>query len=156
MIHLWTSVRQMRTCARRRLALVVDSDHEFRRFAMRGLLRAGCASVGFGWADEALRWIADGTETPILIALDARLERGDGVELCTAIRSSARVANVPILCASSLVDVDDRLRVMRAGADVFLTKPVRPDVFLDAAAGLLRAGSHARLAGTTFIDARRM
>lgn len=156
MIHLWTSVRQMRACTRRRLALVVDSDNAFRTFAMRGLLRAGCAAVGLTSADEALRWIEDATDAPVLVALDARLERGDGVDLCAAIRKNARVASVPILCASSLVELDDRLRALRAGVDVFLPKPVHPDQFLDAAARLLRGGGHAHVAGQTFIGARRM
>lgn len=156
MLHLWTSVRKMRACARRRLALVVDGDDAFRQFAMRGLLRAGCASVGLATANEALRWIEEASEVPVLIALDARLASGDGVELCAAIRKNARVAAVPVLCVSSLVDVDERLRALRAGVDVFLPKPVFADDFVDTAARLLRGGGHAQHARQQFIDARRM
>jgi two-component system, chemotaxis family, response regulator PixH len=156
MIHLWSSVQKMRACARRRLALVVDDDDAFRQFAMRGLLRVGCTSVGLSTADEALRWIDDASEVPVLIALDARLTRGDGVQLCSSIRKNARVADVPVLCASSLVEAADRLLALRAGVDVFLPKPVGADDYLEAAARLLRGGGHAKQAREQFIGARRM
>jgi DNA-binding response OmpR family regulator len=78
------------------------------------------------------------------------------VALCASIRANARVESVPILCASSLVAIDDRLRALRAGVDVFLPKPVHADLFLDVATQLLRAGSHARRTAQAFIDTRRM
>lgn len=156
MIHLWSSVRRMRACTRNKLALVVDSDDAFRQVAMRALLRAGCSSVGMSSADEALRWLGGAPQPLVLVAVDAHLENGDGVALCASIRATARGAGVPILCSSSLPDLDDRLRVLRAGADVFLPKPVPPEVFFDAAARLLQSGGHAHHAGQAFISSRRM
>lgn len=61
---------------------------------------------------------------PDLILLDVMMPGMDGFEVCRRIRSTPRVAEVPILILTALDDRDSLLQGIEAGADDFLSKPV--------------------------------
>lgn len=61
---------------------------------------------------------------PDLILLDVMMPGMDGFEICRRIRSTPRLAEVPIIILTALNDRESLLRGIEAGADDFLTKPV--------------------------------
>jgi signal transduction histidine kinase len=61
---------------------------------------------------------------PDLILLDIMMPGMDGYEVCQRIRSTAGLAEVPIIILTALDDTFSRLRGLEAGADDFLSKPV--------------------------------
>jgi signal transduction histidine kinase len=61
---------------------------------------------------------------PDLILLDVMMPGMDGFEVCRHIRSTPRVAEVPILILTALDDRASLLQGIESGADDFLTKPV--------------------------------
>ena len=116
-----------------RFALVVDSDRTFRHFALRAAQRLRCAAVGLRDAEEALKWLAANEHVvPAVITIDPALRKLDGFTLCQRLRNSAMTCAVPVIFASSLVDLEDNVRALDVGADEFLPKPVRPDLYVDA------------------------
>lgn len=139
MFHLWT--KPFLRVGERGIALVVDGDRTFRHFAMRAMRRIGCPVVGLRDAEEALRWLDTTQREPALITTDSVLPRASGFSLCEALRRHERSATAPILCVSSLVALEHRLHALRVGADVFLEKPVRPDLYIEAAQDLIRTQS---------------
>lgn len=139
MFHVWSRSDSLH--GNRELTVVIDGDPPFRHFAMRALRRLGRPVVGLRDAEDALAWL-DANRAPALITLDASLPRMDGFSLCQKIREHPRSSAVPIVCVSSLTEVDDHVRALKAGADVFLAKPVRPDLYLDSVTRLLRLGRH--------------
>jgi signal transduction histidine kinase len=61
---------------------------------------------------------------PDLILLDVMMPGMDGFEVCRRIRSTPKLAEVPIVILTALDDRASLLRGIEAGADDFLTKPV--------------------------------
>jgi two-component system, OmpR family, KDP operon response regulator KdpE len=100
------------------VALLVEDETEIRRF-VRNALEAE------GWqvfeAETMQRGLIDaGTRKPDMIILDLGLPDGDGVDFIQDIR---KWSAVPIIVLSARVDESDKIEVLDAGADDYLTKP---------------------------------
>lgn len=63
---------------------------------------------------------------PDCVLLDVRMPDIDGLEVCRRIRALPHGPETPILIITALRDVETFDQALRAGADDFLTKPVRP------------------------------
>lgn len=61
---------------------------------------------------------------PDLILLDIMMPGMNGFDVCRRIRSTPKLAEVPIIILTALDDRDSLLRGIESGADDFLTKPV--------------------------------
>lgn len=69
-------------------------------------------------------------ERPHCVLLDVRMADLDGFAVCEQIRQLPDGAHTPILFLTALRDVDTFDRALRAGADDFISKPVRPTELL--------------------------
>ena len=104
--------------------LVVD-DHELNlRLVERVLVERGfdveCASSG----PEALA--AVDRCRPDLIVLDVVMPKMSGLEVLEQLRSSPRLATIPVIMLTARSDDEDVLAGYRAGADYFIAKPLVP------------------------------
>jgi two-component system OmpR family response regulator len=70
------------------------------------------------------------------MTLDRMLPDADGVMIVRSLRESG--CTIPVLILSSLSDVDDRVRGLRAGGDDYLTKPYHADELLVRVQALIR------------------
>jgi DNA-binding response OmpR family regulator len=60
------------------------------------------------------------------VIMDISLKDGsDGVELIKEIRSNVKTSHLPIICLSAHAYGENKLKAEQAGADVYLTKPVK-------------------------------
>lgn len=82
-----------------------------------------------------------------LITLDRMLPDLDGLSILTTMRSVG--IDTPVLVISSMSDVDERVRGLRAGGDDYLTKPFSPAELLARAEVLLRRKSPLRVEETS-------
>ncbi len=61
---------------------------------------------------------------PDIILLDVMLPGMNGFEVCHELKNNPETQNIPIIMLSVLTDVEDRIRGLKVGADIFLSKPV--------------------------------
>jgi two-component system cell cycle response regulator len=64
-------------------------------------------------------------ESPDLILLDVMMPGMDGFKVCEHLKADPETAHIPIVMVTALSDAADRVRGLEAGADDFLSKPVR-------------------------------
>jgi DNA-binding response OmpR family regulator len=108
-----------------------------------GLLLDALGAAGFKVlvaesGESALAQLVHGW--PDAILLDYRLPGLDGLEVCQRIREMDGAADVPILFLTAVDDVEEKVRVLDAGAVDYVTKPIQP------AEVLARLRTHLRIA----------
>ena len=90
------------------------------------------AADGFQALETATR------NAPDLILLDIQMPRMDGYEACRYLKTHPATQFVPIVMVTALDSDEDKIRAIQAGADDFITKPVRPKVFVSKVKALLK------------------
>ena len=103
--------------------LVVDDDPDMAGFLARLLKQQGLQAEVAADGHLALRKIA--ASPPDLVLLDVQMPGPDGFEICRRLKSSDATALLPVVLVTALEDQDSRVRGIEAGADDFLSKPVR-------------------------------
>lgn len=110
--------------------LVVEDDAEV-AYIFRQILEAnGYRITHVTRTGEAMRLISQ--NVPDLILLDLMMPDLPGLEVCRLLRRDLRTSDVPIVIVSSLTSPEDVKAGMRAGADVYLGKPVGYDELVRA------------------------
>lgn len=98
---------------------VVDDDESFRKSVARLLTACGFAVKEY----ESARAFLNVKPEPGCIFLDVRMPGMSGLELQSQLEEAG--SKLPIVFLSGHADVADSVKAMRAGAEDFLTKPVR-------------------------------
>jgi two-component system, cell cycle response regulator DivK len=89
-----------------------------------------------GYHVHAARTAEDGialavTEPPDLVLMDLQLPGIDGVEALRRLRGSPRTAGIPVVAVTAQAMKQDRERVLRAGFDGYVEKPISVRTFPD-------------------------
>jgi CheY-like chemotaxis protein len=120
-----------------RRVLVVDDDR-----GTRVLLRKVLETVGFEVEEaengaEALELLGEGHGFD-LVTLDLYMDAVHGLEVLERLRANKRTANLPILVATASNDPAMQMKVLDAGADDFVTKPLDATRFVLRVRAVLR------------------
>lgn len=113
--------------------LVVEDDTSLAEWISDYLLDHGYGVTVASQGDFALEMIAD--EIPDLVLLDVMMPVKNGFDVCKEARA---FYTGPILFMTACVEDGDEIRGLDAGADDYLTKPIRPQVLLARIKALLR------------------
>jgi adenylate cyclase len=103
--------------------LVVDDDPDMAGFLVRLLVQQGLQADIAGDGAEALAKIA--ASPPDLVLLDVQMPGASGFDICRRLKASEATALLPVVLVTALEDHDSRVLGIEAGADDFLSKPVR-------------------------------
>jgi two-component system KDP operon response regulator KdpE len=98
--------------------LVVDDEPQLRRAVKATLTDLGYSVIDARTGEEALEMLR--SETPDLVLLDLNMPGIGGLETCRAIRETS---DVPIIVLSVRNTERDKVQVLDAGADDYVTKP---------------------------------
>lgn len=113
-------------CAR---VLVIDDDPvnvELIGYLLRAFGHDAVLALGGEPAmDEATQRLPD------LVLCDIQMPGVDGFEVLRQLRGDARFAATAIVGVTALAMVGDREKIMAAGFDGYLTKPITPETFID-------------------------
>lgn len=107
---------------------IVDDDEAFRTAVSRLLEAAGFEVRAYASAGDFL--LAEEDPTPGCVLLDLRMPGPDGLDLQAAL--GRRGDSLPVIFLTAHGDVAASVRAMKAGAEDFLTKPVKRDALLSA------------------------
>ena len=116
--------------------LVVDDVPANVRVLAKILDSHGYAVDTAAGGKEALTKIA--ANRPEIVLLDVMMPDMSGYEVCRALRANAATAVLPVVLVTALDDTEERVKGIEAGADDFLTKPIRQHELLARVRSLLR------------------
>jgi two-component system, OmpR family, KDP operon response regulator KdpE len=98
--------------------LLIDDEPQIRRFVKAGLELHGYSVIEAENGSAGLNAVS--YSGPDLIILDLGLPDMDGVEVLNTIRSWS---NVPVIVLSVQVDEEQKVHLLRSGADDYMVKP---------------------------------
>ena len=104
--------------------LIVEDNKDNLRLITYALQHAGYEVVPAETGEDGV--LAAGQETPDFIIMDINLPRMDGIETTRRIREMQSTAEVPIIAITSYAMAGDRERILDAGCDGYLEKPIDP------------------------------
>jgi class 3 adenylate cyclase len=103
--------------------LVVDDDADMAAFLARLVAKEGMAVDTVHDGAGAISSVA--ASAPDLVLLDVMLPDASGFQICERLKSDPATALIPIILVTALEDQESRVRGIQAGADDFLSKPVK-------------------------------
>ncbi|HPF89326.1 MAG TPA: response regulator transcription factor [Flavobacteriales bacterium] len=116
--------------------LLVDDEPDILELLRYNLEREGYSVQTALNGKDALK--AARSEHPDLIVLDIMMPGMDGVEVCTQLRQQPEFKNTVITFLTARGEDYSQIAGFDAGADDYITKPVRPKVFVSKVKALLK------------------
>tara|TARA_B100000683_G_scaffold84066_1_gene83001 strand:+ start:228 stop:902 length:675 start_codon:yes stop_codon:yes gene_type:complete len=116
--------------------LVVDDELDILEFVGYNLRKEGYIVLT---ANNGLAAIEIAQEkTPDLVILDVMMPDMDGIETCEHMRAIPKLTNTIITFLTARSEDYSQIAGLEAGADDYITKPIRPKVLLSRVKALLR------------------
>lgn len=116
--------------------LLVDDEPDILEFLGYNLKKAGYEVLTAGNGQDALKAVK--TAQPDLIILDVMMPGMDGMELCRQLRSMPKLEDCLITFLTARNEDYSQITGFDSGADDYITKPIKPNVFLSRVKALLR------------------
>jgi CheY-like chemotaxis protein len=69
---------------------------------------------------------------PVVVLLDLKMPKVDGLEVLAAVKSDADLRNVPVVMLTSSREEPDLVRAYRLGVNAYVVKPVEFAAFVEA------------------------
>ncbi len=104
--------------------LIVDDDLELRELLRYILQRNGYEVLEAESGPEMLAAVP--RQRPDLVLLDVMMPGVNGFAVCSALRANPVTQHLPIIMVTARADDQARRLGLSAGANDFITKPVRP------------------------------
>jgi len=124
-----------------RKILIVDDDPQIRQMLAVILAKEGfeteTASDGFDAGVKAMRF------KPGLIVLDLFMPGMDGFETCRRLKTDPETRHIKILIVTGFDSKENMKRIMEAGADAYMVKPIVKETLLGYIKALLGNGQKA-------------
>ncbi|GAB4363927.1 MAG: hypothetical protein Kow0042_02150 [Calditrichia bacterium] len=115
--------------------LVIDDNLEQASITKLLIEQNGFAAQFTTSSQDALKRIQE--NRPRLVILDLMMPDIDGLRLCKMIKEDPKTSHTRIIIYSGKMYEADRRKALALGADLFLTKPTRSYILVDAIKNLL-------------------
>jgi two-component system alkaline phosphatase synthesis response regulator PhoP len=116
--------------------LLVDDDNDILEFIKYNLEKEGYQVYTANNGRTAIELAVK--ELPVLIMLDVMMPDMDGVETCIKMREHPKLKNTLIIFLTARNEDYSQIAGFDAGADDYITKPIKPRVLISRVKALLR------------------
>jgi two-component system alkaline phosphatase synthesis response regulator PhoP len=116
--------------------LLVDDEEDILEFLSYNLKKEGYTVITATNGQEAIPLAAE--NRPDLIILDVMMPGMDGIETCTLMRQHQQLKETMIVFLTARSEDYSQIAGFDAGADDYISKPIRPKVFVSRVKALLR------------------
>ncbi|MBK7871396.1 MAG: response regulator transcription factor [Saprospiraceae bacterium] len=116
--------------------LIVDDELDILEFLQYNLTKEGYKVLIASDGEEGIK-IAE-REHPQLVILDIMMPKMDGVEVCRYLRSKPEFDKTLIAFLTAREEDYSQIAALDVGGDDYITKPIRPRVFVSRIKALLR------------------
>lgn len=130
--------------------LLVDDEPDILEFLSYNLKKEGYSTFTAGTGRQALEVARK--NFPHLIILDVMMPDLDGIETCRELRAIDGLKDVLIAFLTARGEDYSQIAGFDAGADDYITKPIKPRVFVSRIKALLRRISEASEEKTGFME----
>lgn len=135
-LHSDRDTEQSKPMLAKKKILVVDDEEDILEFLSYNLSKEGAkvytANNGLTAIEKAKK------KAPDLILLDVMMPEMDGVETCMQLRESNETKNIVIAFLTARGEDYSQIAGFDAGADDYITKPIKPRVLISRIKALLR------------------
>jgi two-component system alkaline phosphatase synthesis response regulator PhoP len=116
--------------------LLVDDEQDILNFLSYNLKKEGYKVFTALNGEEGVKMVQQ--IHPSLILMDVMMPRMDGIEACQVIRKDLNISQPIIAFLTSRAEDYSQIAGFEAGADDYITKPVRPRLLISKVESLLR------------------
>jgi CheY-like chemotaxis protein len=104
--------------------VVIEDNRDNFKIIEYALARAGYTVIGTELGEEGVQLALE--EFPCFIIMDINLPGIDGIEATRRIRASKADGKIPIVAITSYALTGDRERILAAGCNGYIEKPIDP------------------------------
>jgi len=119
--------------------LVVDDEEDIVEFVSYNLKREGYKVFTANNGKKAIELTKK--HRPDLILLDVMMPGMDGIEVCDEIRKTSEISDTIVALLTARSESYSQIAAYDAGADDYITKPIRPRVLMSRIKALLKRTS---------------
>jgi len=116
--------------------LLVDDEKDILEFLGYNLKKEGYEVLTARNGSDAIKLAK--SEKPHLIILDVMMPKMDGIETCGEIKAIPELSNTIVIFLTARGEDYSQIAGFEAGADDYITKPVKPKVLISRIKALLR------------------
>ena len=122
-----------------KLILIVEDNDKNLKLVRDVLQVKGYATVEAGNAEDGI--ILARERKPDLVLMDIQLPGMSGIDAIGVLRADAATASIPVVAVTASVMPQDRNKIMEAGFDAYIGKPINLKEFLDTVRNMLEKQS---------------
>jgi len=122
-----------------KLILIVEDNDKNLKLVRDVLQVKGYATVEAGNAEDGI--VLARERKPDLILMDIQLPGMSGIDAIGVLRADAATAAIPVVAVTASVMPQDRNKIMEAGFDAYIGKPINLKEFLDTVRNMLEKQS---------------
>lgn len=128
-----------------RKILIVEDNEDSRELVVKVLKNKGYQTIEAADGEEALEKAA--AEKPDLVLLDISIPKIDGYEVAKRLKSNEELKDIPIVALTAHAMKGDREKVILAGFEGYISKPVNVRELPDQVRSYLRGKWESVLGG---------
>jgi two-component system cell cycle response regulator DivK len=122
------------------LILIVEDNEKNLKLVRDVLQVKGYETIEAGTAEDGIRLARE--RRPDLVLMDIELPGMNGVDALQVLRADPATSAIPVAAVTASVMPGDRSKIMTAGFDEYIGKPIELKSFLASVARLLAGGRH--------------